>query len=67
MARNDPQLNLRLSPELKSKLAESAIANNRSLTSEVAIRLERSFESKSELSEVDINRIADALALRIKL
>jgi len=43
MARNDPQVNMRMSEQLKSKLDEAATANNRSLTAEITARLERSF------------------------
>ena len=43
MARNDPQVNLRIPPALKARLEESAQATGRSLTAEVVQRLEDSF------------------------
>lgn len=43
MARNDPQVNLRMSEALKKRLDESAAANNRSLTAEITSRLEDSY------------------------
>ncbi|AQZ50548.1 Arc family DNA-binding protein [Martelella mediterranea] len=42
MARNDPQLKLRLTEELKDKIVEAAKANGRSVNSEIAYRLEES-------------------------
>ena len=46
MARNEPQVNLRMPQELKATLELSAKASNRSLTAEIIARLERSFETE---------------------
>jgi len=40
MARNDPQINFRLSDELKARLETAAKANNRTLTAEIKFLLE---------------------------
>lgn len=39
----DPRHNLRLTPDLKKKLAHSAVDNGRSMNAEILDRLERSF------------------------
>lgn len=41
--REDPRHNLRLSPELKSKLAHAAIDSGRSMNAEILARLEKTF------------------------
>lgn len=43
MTREDPQMKLRLPPDLKDRLTEAATANNRSLNAEVVSRLQDSF------------------------
>lgn len=48
MASDDVQTNLRLPAELKDRLLASAAANNRSLSAEVASRLEDSYRGPSE-------------------
>lgn len=66
MARTDPQLNLRLPGPLKAGIEDAARVNNRTITAEVVDRLNRSFAVPSQgLSEQDISRIADAVALRL--
>ena len=49
MAREDPQLKLRLTVEMKDRIAEAAKANNRSVTAEIVARLEESFQPASGL------------------
>lgn len=44
MARNDPQMNLRVPMELKEKIEEIALENGRTITAEAVYRLEKSFE-----------------------
>lgn len=41
MAREDPQLKLRLTEELKARVTEAARANNRSVNAEIVARLQR--------------------------
>ena len=55
MARNDPQMNLRVPMELKEKIEKAALNNGRTITSEAVYRLEESF--KSEFS-TDINQFS---------
>ena len=43
MARNDPQINLRIPSELKDLLADAAKSSGRSLNAEVVLRLQQSF------------------------
>lgn len=51
MARNDPQMNLRVPMELKEKIEKAALDNGRTITAEAVYRLERSFEP--ELNVID--------------
>lgn len=44
MARNDPQMNLRVPIELKEKIEQTALENGRTITAEAVYRLEKSFE-----------------------
>lgn len=43
----DPQHNIRIPIELKTKIAESAKAHNRSMNADIVARLEKSFETDS--------------------
>lgn len=43
MARNDPQMNLRVPVELKEKVEKAAFENGRTITAEAIYRLEKSF------------------------
>jgi hypothetical protein len=47
MARNDPQVNLRMPAELKDRLDQAAETSKRSLTAEIIARLEMTFKSGS--------------------
>jgi len=53
MAREDPQLKLRLTVEMKDRIAEAAKANNRSVNAEIVARLEESFQPASGLPSKD--------------
>ena len=44
MARNDPQMNLRVPMELKENIEKAALDNGRTITAEAVYRLEQSFE-----------------------
>ncbi len=48
MARNDPQMNLRVPMELKEKIEKTALENGRTITAEAVYRLERSFEKTDQ-------------------
>lgn len=45
MARNDPQVNLRLPADLKDQIEAASIENRRTITAEVVARLQDSFLS----------------------
>lgn len=60
MAREDPQLKLRLTEEMKAKVTEAAKASGRSVNAEIVARLEASFDAKETKSARDI--IADIQA-----
>jgi len=42
-----PQMKIRLSPELKAMIDESAKANKRTLNAEISARLEQSYKNQS--------------------
>ncbi|MCU4483566.1 Arc family DNA-binding protein [Acinetobacter ursingii] len=48
MARNDPQMNLRVPVDLKEKVEKAAFENGRTITAEAVYRLEQSFNSTQE-------------------
>ncbi|WP_151869572.1 Arc family DNA-binding protein [Acinetobacter sp. TUM15509] len=51
MARNDPQMNLRVPMELKEKIEKAALDNGRTITAEAVYRLEQSFNEKNIVEE----------------
>lgn len=51
MARTDPQLNIRCPQELRDKLEQAANGKKRSLTAEVVMRLEQSFDANSAIND----------------
>ncbi|TCB76799.1 Arc family DNA-binding protein [Acinetobacter sp. ANC 4177] len=58
--------NLRLPPELKDKIAESAKELNRSMNADIVARLEGSFEHKfGELESVPTEELMKELAKRL--
>lgn len=71
MARDDPQINLRIPGALKDRLDDASAQNKRSLTAEVVARLEESFrESAAEVlsQQVDdrtLDLFADTVAGRV--
>lgn len=62
MARNDPQMNLRVPVGLKEKIEKAAFDNNRTITAEAISRLEQSFNqpSAAELSMEQLEQITRA-------
>lgn len=48
MSREDPQLKVRVSPELKERLVEAAESGKRSVNAEIVARLEATFEEGAE-------------------
>ena len=70
MAQEYSQVNFRIPTKLKEKIEDASLVNNRSITSELVDRLEKSFEpyannSASEIAEaaanIAINQIVDSL------
>lgn len=52
MARTDPQVNFRIPAELKDKLDEAAKENGRTLTAELILRLEMTFENDDTIQDL---------------
>lgn len=66
MARNDPQMNLRVPMELKENIEKSALDNGRTITAEAVFRLEQSFEHKLDsLESVPTEELMKELAKRL--
>jgi predicted HicB family RNase H-like nuclease len=51
VSRTDPQFKLRVPPELRAKIEQSAFASRRSMNSEVVIRLEASYAQEKAAKE----------------
>lgn len=62
MARNDPQMNLRVPMELKEKIEKAAFENGRTITAEAVYRLEQSFDSPLSFNPKDTNMITTIVA-----
>ena len=52
MARTDPQVNFRIPAELKDKLDNAAKENGRTLTAELILRLEMTFEQDNQIKDM---------------
>lgn len=52
MSREDPQLKLRLTEDLKAKVADAARTNGRSVNAEIVARLTRTFEDEDAVSDL---------------
>lgn len=66
MARNDPQMNLRVPMELKENIEKAALDNGRTITAEAVFRLEQSFEQKFDsLESVPTEELMKELAKRL--
>lgn len=67
MARNDPQMNLRVPMELKENIEKSALDNGRTITAEAVFRLEQSFEQKfGDLESVSTEALMKELTKRFE-
>lgn len=68
MARNDPQMNLRVPMELKENIEKSALDNGRTITAEAVYRLGQSFEQKSfeSLESVPTETLLATITKRFK-
>lgn len=58
MARNDPQVNLRIPASLKAKIDEAAELNVRSMNAEIVSRLEMTFDA---IGKITPGEMIDAL------
>lgn len=58
MARNEPQVNLRMPADLKEELEKAALENGRSLTAEIVLRLRDSIPPQGNLRQ-KLEAIAD--------
>ena len=52
MARTDPQVNFRIPAELKDKLDDAAKENGSTLTAELILRLEMTFEHDDQVQDL---------------
>lgn len=52
MARTDPQVNFRIPAELKDKLDSAAKENGRTITAELILRLEMTFEQDNDIADI---------------
>ncbi len=66
MARNDPQMNLRVPVELKEKIEKAAFDNNRTITAEAISRLEKSFENPMLFNSNDAEMMTKIVASSMK-
>lgn len=66
MARTDPQVNFRIPAELKDKLDQAAKENGRTLTTELILRLETTFQDNDQSNSL-INRISNLEDIVAKL
>lgn len=73
MTREDPQMKLRLPPEMRDQLKEAAEANKRSMNAEIVSRLQDSFQVDASLPYGDLSDpqafarvLVDAMALAQK-
>ncbi|MDV8150443.1 Arc family DNA-binding protein [Acinetobacter baumannii] len=64
MARTDPQVNFRIPAELKDKLDNAAKENGRTLTAELILRLEMTFEHDDHIQDLidRIDKLEDAVS-----
>ena len=61
MARNDPQMNLRVPMELKEKIEKTALENGRTITAEAVFRLEQSFNNQVVVNDEMLSKMNNLL------
>lgn len=67
MARNDPQMNLRVPMGLKENIEKAALDNGRTITAEAVFRLEQSFRNEvGDLESVPTEELMKELANRFE-
>jgi len=62
MARNDPQMNLRVPMELKERIEKAALDNGRTITAEAVYRLEQSFDEPMAFDPADAEMVTKLVA-----
>lgn len=60
MGREDPQLKLRLSEDLKSRISEAAQQNGRSVNAEIVARLTQTFDGEEEIW-AEVHRLSETI------
>ncbi|MDH1700058.1 Arc family DNA-binding protein [Acinetobacter johnsonii] len=66
MARNDPQMNLRVPMELKENIEKAALDNGRTITAEAVFRLEQSFRNEAgDLESVPLEKLLAVVMKRL--
>ena len=67
MARDEPQINLRIPADLKARLEQAASENRRSTTAEIMARLEDSFTAgaAAPIDEHTLDLFADTVAGKV--
>lgn len=66
MARNDPQMNLRVPMELKERIEKAALDNGRTITAEAVYRLEQSFEHQENSDIAQLKQQIERMDQTIK-
>ena len=64
MARDEPQINIRVPAALRDKLVAAAEGTGRSLTAEIVQRLEGSFESQAEIVQLRVQATQERAAMQ---
>lgn len=57
MRKDDPQINLRIPPDLKERIQQAAKSNRRTQTAEILARLEESFKADTAISGKDFGQM----------
>lgn len=65
MANDYIQTNIRIRADIKARLEQAAADNKRTLTTEVAVRLEESFENTAPIDTKTMDLFADNVAGRV--
>lgn len=64
MSREDPQMKIRLAPDLKDRIEDAAKENGRSMNAEIVARLHQAFEAQSGDSALRLQVEENTAALR---
>lgn len=68
MARDDPQLKLRLTADMKDQVVKAAIDSGRSVNAEIVARLEQSFQARDwEIAVAELQKVVESQKSTIDL